>query len=159
MDNRIDKLKNMQTNLLIDVVKNYKQYGYPVELRESAIKILEERGIKQEILQLSGNLENNKFDNALDEYKKYNSNSIIAFAIYVISLFVFTNSPVFSIVLYLISLIFIAFSFLNIKKISQSIKDEDLDYSILFIAFSLIFYFFFFFIVRKQVKDKIMLIR
>ncbi|MRM97436.1 hypothetical protein D1Z97_09160 [Riemerella anatipestifer] len=29
MDNRIEKLKDMQTSLLIDVVKNYKKYNLP----------------------------------------------------------------------------------------------------------------------------------
>lgn len=41
MDNRIEKLKSMQTNLLIDVVKNYKQHGYPIELRNEALQILD----------------------------------------------------------------------------------------------------------------------
>ena len=159
METQIEKLKNMQTHLLIDVIKNYKQYGYPVELRDASIEILEQRGIKQQSLQLSGNFENNNFDEALEEYKKYNTTSTIALIIYVISILLWRSSPIISILLYIISLVFIALSFTNTKKISKILKEENLNYSGVFIVFSIVFYFILFFIVRKQVKDKVMLIR
>ena len=38
-------LKTLDNSKLIDVVKNYKQYGYDEETRNSAISILEERGV------------------------------------------------------------------------------------------------------------------
>lgn len=146
METQIEKLKNMQTHLLIDVIKNYKQYGYPVELRDASIEILEQRGIKQQSLQLSGNFENNNFDEALEEYKKYNTTSTIALIIYVISILLWRSSPIISILLYIISLVFIALSFTNTKKISKILKEENLNYSGVFIVFSIVFYFILFFI-------------
>ena len=50
----------MRTSMLFDVVKYYKQYGYTDEIRESALLILSERGIGEQILKLSGNLNNYK---------------------------------------------------------------------------------------------------
>lgn len=58
MDERIEKLKDLKTQNLIEVVKNYKKYNYTNEIRDQAIRILEERGISQEELKLSGNLTN-----------------------------------------------------------------------------------------------------
>jgi hypothetical protein len=69
--NKIDRLKNLDSDKLIDVVKNYRQYGYEEDLRTEAITILEERGISKEQLQLTGNFENKKYDNAEDLYKQY----------------------------------------------------------------------------------------
>ena len=45
MTDKIERLKKLDTDKLIDVVKNYRQYGYEENLRNSAISLLEERGI------------------------------------------------------------------------------------------------------------------
>lgn len=159
MENEYEKLRSMQTNLLIDVVKNYKQHGYSEQIRLTAIQILDERGIKLQTLQLAGSLQNNNYEEALDEYKKYNVNSIIAFLLYIISILIYVNNPLTSIIVYLISLIFIGCSFANTKKISKKLKDESIDYSFVFILISLFLYFFIFFVVRSQIKEKIRMIR
>lgn len=39
-----DILKRFDNDKLIDVVKNYKRYGYDDEIRDYAINLLEERG-------------------------------------------------------------------------------------------------------------------
>ncbi|MRM95673.1 hypothetical protein D1Z98_12310 [Riemerella anatipestifer] len=103
MDNRIEKLKDMQTSLLIDVVKNYKKYNYPLEFRVEALKILEQRGIKADTLSLSGNLNNTKYEEAIIEYKKYNLNSLIALIFHIISAILLKESGVISIIFYLVS--------------------------------------------------------
>ena len=42
----IDILNKFDNDKLIDVVKNYKRYGYDDELRDYAINLLGERGCK-----------------------------------------------------------------------------------------------------------------
>ena len=86
MDERIEKLKNMQTGLLIDVVKNHKKLmDIPLELREAAIETLKDRGITSEELELSGNLYNLQYEEAMTEYRKFNINStLILFYIYLL---------------------------------------------------------------------------
>lgn len=37
MTDKIERLKKLDTDKLIDVVKNYRQYGYDENLRNSAI--------------------------------------------------------------------------------------------------------------------------
>ena len=155
MDERIEKLNNLQTNTLIDVVKNYKKYNYTIEIKEAALKILEERGIKQETLKLSGNLTNNSYNEAIAEYQKYNTNSIIGLLLFILSFILFNTNNLLGIIIYLIALIFIGFSFSNMKKISKILKDEKMDYSPLLLFLSLFLYFVVYFVNRKQIKERI----
>lgn len=46
-----DILNKFDNDKLIDVVKNYKRYGYDDELRDYAINLLGERGWNREDLQ------------------------------------------------------------------------------------------------------------
>ena len=58
MTNIFEKLNKYDNQKLTDIVKNYKQYNYDIEIRNTAIEILRERGISEEDLKLSGNYEN-----------------------------------------------------------------------------------------------------
>lgn len=83
MKNSIDRLLKFDNNKLIDVVKNYRQYGYDDELRNAAITLLKERGISKEDLQLTGNFTNRNYDRAGELYSAFGRNSAIAFCFYV----------------------------------------------------------------------------
>lgn len=83
----IERLKNLENKQLMDVVKNYRQYGYELEMRDKAILILEERGVSLEHLRLTGNLENTDYNHAIDLYALFVFNSRIAFALYITILF------------------------------------------------------------------------
>lgn len=157
MDERIEKLKNLQTTTLIEVVKNYKKYNYTLEIRDEALKILENRGVKQETLKLSGKFSNNAYDDAINEYQKYNMNSIIGLILFSLSFILFSVSSLLGLIVYLIALIFIGLSFTNMKKISQLLNDDKINYSLLIFFFSLFFYFVVFFINRKQLRERIQL--
>lgn len=155
MDDRIEKLQNMQTTALIDVVKNYKKYNYPIEIKDAAIQILNSRGIKQESLKLSGNLNNIKYDEATLEYQKYNINSIVGLVFYILSIFVWSSNFIVGLAFSLASLLFVGISFTNTKKISKLVDDDKIDYSIIYVLISMIFYFVLFFITRHQIKEAI----
>lgn len=49
-----DILKRFDNDKLIDVVKNYKRYGYDDEIRDYAINLLKERGWSIEDLKTFG---------------------------------------------------------------------------------------------------------
>ena len=66
-----DILNKFDNNKLIDVVKNYKRYGYDDELRDCAVNILEGRGWSREELQQFGYLTNHDYDEAEKQYKAY----------------------------------------------------------------------------------------
>lgn len=69
---------------LIDIVRNYHQYDFDISFRNSALKILEQRGITKQELKLTGNLTNQTYDEANREMKLYKENSRVAVASYVI---------------------------------------------------------------------------
>lgn len=79
-------LKRLDNDKLIDVVKNYKRYGYGAEIRDYAIKLLEERGWSIEDLKTFGYWENSNYEEALMQYKAYCRNSLIAVCVLILSL-------------------------------------------------------------------------
>ena len=86
MANYSERLKNLDNKKLIDVVKNYRQYGYDENLRASAISILDARGITKEQLELTGNFDNKAYDYANQLYNSFSKNSKIAFILFLIIL-------------------------------------------------------------------------
>ena len=154
MDERIEKLKHMQTQNLIDVVRNYQKHGYSNEIRDSALLILAERGISQEALKLSGKIDNLEYHEAQAQYRKFTTNSFIGLFLYVLSVIVLQDLPLLSMLFYLATLIFVGLSFRNVHKLSKLLNDDSINFSLIFIFLSLIFYFIMFFIVRKEIKDK-----
>ena len=81
-----DILNKFDNDKLIDVVKNYKRYGYDDEIRDHAIKLLVERGWSVEDLKTFGYWENSDYEEALIQYKAYCRNSLIAVCVLVLSL-------------------------------------------------------------------------
>ncbi len=82
MKEQRERLIQFSDQKLIDIVKNYRQYGYDEALRETALSILEERGIDLEQLKLSGNFENNTYELAQNLYAAFTRNSTIAMVLY-----------------------------------------------------------------------------
>ena len=110
-----DTLNKFDDEKLIDVVKNYKRYGYDDELRDYAIKLLEERGWSVEDLKMFGYLENPNYEEALIQYKAYCRNSLIAVCVLVLSLGML--API-----YLI-LVFMAYQ--NVSKFYQALGRKE----------------------------------
>lgn len=71
MTDKIERLKKLDTDKLIDVVKNYRQYGYDENLRNSAISLMENRRITKEQLKLTGNFVNRTYAFADELYKSF----------------------------------------------------------------------------------------
>ncbi len=97
MTDKTAVLKSFDNEKLIDVVKNYRQYGYNDNLRNVAIEILEDRGIDRNQLKLTGNFENETYMTAEKFYNSFKQNSIIAFIFYIISFITTILLPVFTI--------------------------------------------------------------
>ena len=169
MTTKQDKLQKFDNDQLIDIIKNYRQYGYDDSLRENAISILEERGISKEQLQETELYENESYDYAKDVFKSFQRNSKMAFFIY-LAFFVskillsfvaeeeyilLTIFGVLTIVLPILFIIFLVLSFINqnqfYKILGQNYGTEGvLLYVFLGMPFYIIMYFFF----RNQMKEK-----
>jgi len=82
-----DRLRKLDEKSLLDIVKNYKQYGYTNEVRAFAITLLEEKGVDNEMLALAGNLRNDSFERATELYSTYKRTSLTAFCLYLLLFF------------------------------------------------------------------------
>ncbi|MGZ2369238.1 hypothetical protein ACXR6G_05600 [Ancylomarina sp. YFZ004] len=172
--NKIDRLKNLDSDKLIDVVKNYRQYDYEENLRTEAIIILEERGISKEQLLLTGNFENNKYENAEDLYNSFTKNSKITLAFYGIifltnllsPMILKVNESVGFLILILgvgsliFFLVFFIKSFMNQNQFYISIGQEfGTEGALLYLFLGMPLYFLMYFYFQNQMKQKMKEIR
>lgn len=169
MDKNQERLLKLDNDKLVDVVKNYRQYGYDNELRDSAITILKDRGISKEQLQLTGNFENKSYDYANDSYSSFLKNSQIAFVIY---LFLFISKVIASIypngsegvvtailittiIALVLYFVFLIMSFLNQNRFYKSIgEDYGTEGALLYLFLGMPFYMLMYFYFRNQMKGK-----
>ena len=111
-----DILNKFDNDKLIDIVKNYKRYGYNDALRNYVINLLEERGWSREDLQRFGYLTNNNYDEAEKQYKAYKRNSLIG-----ICTLVFSGG-----ILIIVYLIFLIMAYRNVARFYKALgRNED----------------------------------
>lgn len=169
MSDTLKRLENLDSNKLIDVVKNYRQYGYDDTTHEAALSILSERGISQEHLELSGNLNNVTYDKANHLYQAFNRNSKRAFLLFIVSLLTLISTPILGIyneTLALVSFalnwivlfsyfIFLIRSFMNQQQFYRLIgKNYGTDNALIYLFVGMPFYLFMFFYFRNQMKEE-----
>ncbi len=166
-----ERLAKLDSNKLIDVVKNYRQYGYPDDVRAYAMTLLEQQGISKEDLRLTGNLENTTYNYANDIFSSYNRNSMIAFIAYCLAI-VLKGSLMYHLIsqgsmlsilfifLVAVYLIFLIRSFLNQTDFNKLTGSDTGSESILIYLFlGMPFYMIMYFVFRKQMKERMSLIR
>lgn len=167
--NKIDQLKNLDTDKLVDVVKNYRQYGYEEDLRAEAVIILEERGVSKEQLQLTGNFENKKYNRVEDLYKSFTKNSKVTFVLYgifllinLLSPFVMkTNESIGLLILLMgagsliLFLIFVIRSFIIQNQFYKCIDQEyGTEGALIYFFLGMPFYIFMYFFFQNQMKER-----
>lgn len=164
-----ERLNNLDTDKLMDVVKNYRQYGYDDDLRTRAIAMLEARGITKEELALTGNLVNKTYDFADELYTAFIKNSKIAFVLYGIAIlttvllpFLLINSEVLGLSVallkigaYLLYMVFLISSFVKQSQFYKAIgQDYGTDGALLYLFLGMPLYLFMYFYFRNQMKEK-----
>ncbi|MCT4638114.1 MAG: hypothetical protein N4A72_10430 [Bacteroidales bacterium] len=174
MKNATERLKKLDDTKLKDVVKNYRQYGYNEEIRDTAIEILKERGHDMESLKLSGNLENKSYNQAEQYFKSFDIQSKLAFMFYALILIVRILMPTIidntaSVQLIIVAVFWISLigffvtlikSFLSQAKYYKQIDKQDNQLNpALFFTLGMALYIVMYFVFRKQMKEDINLIR
>ena len=81
-----EKLNAYSDNKLIDLLKNYRQYDLDRTYKNTALQILNSRGITEEELRFGGNLANEKYESALRYKNNYEENSRMGLFLYIIAL-------------------------------------------------------------------------
>lgn len=174
MENKIERLNKLDDTKLIDIVKNYRQYGYDDEIRNSAIEILEGRGYDMENLKLRGDFKNTLYDDAELYFQSFEKQSKLAFIFYGLILIVKILIPLINksiesiqlIVLIVVWILLIGYIVILIRSfISQSRyykligKQESQLSPGLFFTLGMFFYIIMYFVYRKQMKADINMIR
>ena len=176
MPNHLERLKQFDDQKLIDIVKNYRQYGYEDALRNAALEILETRGIDMEMLKLTGNLENQTFNTANNLFTSFNRNSTIAFSLYgtwlcfrgLIFLFLKDNKTIdinFIAVFFLWGIlisyiVFFVKAYLDQREFYKVIKKPDeAEIWIVYFLLGMPLYIFMYFYFKNQMKEQMHLIR
>ena len=72
------ELNQFENDKLIDIVKNFRQFGLSLNYKQKALKILNSRGISELELKMAGNLSNQNYENALRLYIDFKENSKLA---------------------------------------------------------------------------------
>ena len=169
MTDKIERLKKLDTDKLIDVVKNYRQYGYDDNLRNIAISLLEDRGVTKEQLELSGNFVNRTYDFAGELHKSFSQNSKIAFILYGIVFLCSILFPLLSInteslgialiiikiAAYLLYFVFLIKSFLDQSRFYKAVgKDYGIEGALLYLFFGMPLYVIMYFVFQNQMKEQ-----
>ena len=173
MSDTAERLKSLDNSKLIDVVRNYRQYGYDEGLRTVAIDTLKSRGVSEEELKLTGNFTNQLFDLAQGIAISYSFNSKMAFVFYALilvtkitSLFVVWNSNLVwwaFLLIYLLNIIvfsvFIIKSFINQYDFYKAIgKDRGYGEAFVYFFVGMPLYIPFYFFCRKQMNEEMKMI-
>jgi hypothetical protein len=169
MVDNTERLNKLDDSKLIDVVKNYRQYGYDDELRATAISILDGRGITKEHLQLTGDFENKTYDYAQELFESFSRNSKIALILYGILLLtnilvpiIASNSATLGLLALILNwssligyFIFLIKSFMNQNQFYKTInKVYGTEGALLYLFLGMPFYIFMYFFFRNQMKEK-----
>ena len=76
-------LESYSNEKLIDIIKNYRQYDFDIAYRNTALEIMNTRGVTESELKYSGNLVNDNYENALRHLASYKEYSTIALILYI----------------------------------------------------------------------------
>lgn len=174
MTDKTQILKTFDNTRLMDVIKNYRQYDYDEETRQSALAILQERGISVEDLKLTGNFENQQFNEAEACYRSFFKNSLIALVFYISilvisslisaitfeSLLTFSITIILSLLSILLYMMFLIRSFLDHNRLYKLIGNEYKTCSVtIYYLLGVPLYLIFYFVFKKQMYDEMKQIR
>ncbi|MCH7525234.1 MAG: LptF/LptG family permease [Bacteroidetes bacterium] len=76
-------LLNYSNDKLIDILKNYRQYELHISYYNTALQLLDSRGLSKQNLKFGGNLINENYENALRYKSAYDDYSRIASVLYI----------------------------------------------------------------------------
>lgn len=174
-----EKLQNFENDKLIDIVRNYRQYGYGDDVRNAALTTLESRGISKADLIDTGSYDNKSYDNAQELYKAFRKNSGMGLTVYLLLLassliipFLSANNSldhlvglwisifIAKLVLYILFFVFLIRAYLNQDRFYKIVGDKyGVEGVLMYIFLGIPFYIIMYFVFSKQMKEKMKDIR
>jgi len=157
----------LDNNQLIDIIKNYRQYDYTLKYKNSALSIINSRGITNQQLKFSGNFANEKLEESLRLKDKYEEDSKLAFILYGISLVLTlvgsilqnNNFPligkipfVIGIIAEFIFLISLVRSFISYSNLNKHLGKDSFSNALIFLLLGLPLYIVNYYFQRKKIN-------
>lgn len=168
------RLEKLDENKLMDVVKNYRQYGYSEDIRNYALSLLEQRGISMTDLQLTGHLENKSYDYANEVLNSFKNNSNLAILFYGLLIFLHIIDTWFTpathsggmnlfigfIICLMLYLFFLVRSFLNQSEFYKLTGDKyGSDGALIYLFLGMPFYIVLYFVFKNQMRERMNMIQ
>lgn len=163
-------LEENDNNKLIDIIKNYRQYNYSEKYKNTALEIINSRGITNQQLKFSGNFNNQKFEETIRLKNKFEEDSKLAFILYLISLLLVAGGsilqnnkfPLIGNVLFIIGIIIgvvylfsLIKSFMSNSNLNKHLEKESFSNAIIFLLFGLPLYFIIYLYQKKKIEEEI----
>ncbi len=160
-------IQNLDDNKLIEIVRNYRNFDYTVEHKNTAISVLTSRGITRQELKMAGHLNNDFFEEATNLKNDYVEDSKLSIILYLIGALLIAGGSVLinnkfpgigNIVVLIGIIIFLVFVFALMKSFTKHSslykhlgKNNSIN-NILFLVFGLPLYVVIYFIQKIQIK-------
>ncbi len=160
-----ETLSNYDNNKLIDIIKNYREYDYSIAYKNTALGILNHRGITNQQLKFAGHFTNQKYEESIRLKNRFDEDSQLACILYIIFAafalpgrilenngYDFIGNILFTIGIIVGILFFFALirSFISSSIFNKHIGKESIPNSILFILVGLPLYFIIYLYQKKK---------
>lgn len=162
------ELSNLDNTKLIEIHKNYRQYDKSVKYKNTALMILNSRGISNEQLKFGGDFANQNFEDILRAKDRYDEDSKLSFVLYFLSIpliivgRVFENNdyPILGTILFILGLVIgIIFLFALIKSfmthsnLNKLLDKKDvISNALLYLILGMPLYVFLYFFQKQKIE-------
>lgn len=163
-------LVSYDNSKLIDIIKNYKHYNYDIQYKNSALEILNSRGITKQQLKFSGEYSDERFDETLRLKIACDEDANLALVLYLFfaplvlvgkilenNRFESTGKALFisGVVIGVIYLISLSRSFISFSNFKKHVKKETMAHSILYILVGLPLFFVVYIAQKRMLKKDV----
>ncbi|WP_298895230.1 LptF/LptG family permease [uncultured Psychroserpens sp.] len=161
-------LNSYNDKKLIDVVKHYRQYDYGIEYKNSALSILNSRGITEQELKFGGNLTDHGYEESLRLKYSYEENSKLAFVLYIITLILTLPGAILrnngypqigqvmlitGIVVGVFYLFALIKSFIDHSNLYKQLGKKNISNAVMFVLLGVPMYVLFYFLQKKRISE------
>ena len=157
-----EELINIERDQLIDIIKNYYQYGYSKEYRQVAIDVLA-KNENIDVLKESGQLENHIYKNVSQKYREFktilNINLVFWFFQFLFTIIILNEKGflliVISIILYIINIILLIVTYKSYQDLNVTMDNKLSNNTALFYIGGFTFFIIIYYLILQEIKEKI----
>ncbi|MDO6759131.1 LptF/LptG family permease [Tamlana sp. 2_MG-2023] len=152
---------------LIDIIKNYKHYNYDIKYKNSALAILDSRGVTKQHLKFSGEYSDERFDETIRLKNTCDEDSKLALILYIVcapliligkilenNKYEASGKILFTVGVIVGVVYFIAFtrSFISFSNFKKHVKKQNISNSILYVLVGLPLFFVVYIVQNRMLK-------